>query len=197
MSAIQPYDALMLAVLALATLLGALKGMAWQVASLLSVGLSYLVALRFAGVAAPYFGDQEPINRFLAMLALYVGTSMGVWLAFRLVASAIDRVRLKDFDRQLGALFGATKGVLICVAITFFAVTLSTTGRQYVLDSRSGHYIAQLIERSEPLMPDELRDVVGPYLNRLDAELSQPDSFAEPGTANAESYSPWDRLPNR
>jgi hypothetical protein len=55
------------------------------------------------------------------MLALYLATSLAVWLLFRLVAGIIDKVKLKDFDRQVGALIGVAKGVLLCLVITFFA----------------------------------------------------------------------------
>lgn len=167
----QPYDIAMLAVLLVTTLLGAWKGMAWQIASLASLVASYFVAARFSAPLAPMFGDKEPMNRFIAMLVLYLGTSLVIWLAFRLVASLIDRVRLKEFDRQVGGLIGATKGVLLCVVITFFAVTLSADSRQMVLDSRSGYYISVLIDRARPIMPDDLRQVLEPYLKRLDDEL--------------------------
>jgi membrane protein required for colicin V production len=123
------------------------------------------------------FGDKEPMNRFIAMLVIYLGTSMVIWLLFRIVAGMIDRVKLKEFDRQVGGLIGATKGVLLCVVITFFAVTLSADSRQMVLDSRSGHYISVLIDRARPVMPDDLRQVLEPYLKRLDDGLdpgSQP-----------------------
>ena len=43
---------------------------------------------------------------------------------FRLVSRLIDRVKLKDFDRQFGALLGLAKGSLLCMLITFFSVTL-------------------------------------------------------------------------
>jgi hypothetical protein len=69
---------------------------------------------------------------------LYVATALAIWLLFRLVSGAIDRVKLKEFDRQLGVVFGLAKGILYCVIITFFAVTLSETARQTVLQSRSG-----------------------------------------------------------
>ncbi len=197
MPSVQPYDALMLAILAIATLMGAWKGMAWQVASLVSVGLSYTMALQFGGQVAPYFGDQAPFNRFAGMLAVYVGTSLAVWLFFRLVAGTIERVKLKDFDRQLGALFGAAKGVLICVVVTFFAVTLSSTGRDAVLQSQSGHYIAQLIQTARPVLPTEVRDAIGPYLNRLDEELQQPPGYSTPDTADSETAAPWDNYFNR
>jgi membrane protein required for colicin V production len=165
------YDILMLVVLVGATVFGAWKGMAWQMASLASLVVSYLAALRFSEKLAPHFGAQPPLNRFIAMAVIYAVTGAAVWLLFRLVAGFIDRVRLKEFDRQIGALFGAAKGVLLCVAITFFAVTLSEKGRETVLQSRSGYYIAQLLARADKVMPKELHDVLDPYLDKLEEEL--------------------------
>ena len=68
----QTYDVLMLLVLVAATFFGFWKGMAWQIASLASLVVSYFVALRFSGQLAPMFGDSEPWNRFVAMLAIYI-----------------------------------------------------------------------------------------------------------------------------
>ncbi len=167
----QPYDLAMLAVLAATTLLGAWKGVAWQIASLSSLVASYFISLRFSESLAPYFGRQAPLNRFLAMLALYLAASLIIWLVFRLISNAIDRVQLKEFDRQIGGLFGAAKGVLLCVAITFFAVSLSESVREMVLKSRSGYYIAVLIDRADPIMPKEIHDVLHPYLHKLEERL--------------------------
>lgn len=189
----QPYDMVMVGILAMATLMGAWKGLAWQVASLASIGLSYLAAVRFSEPLIPFFGDEAPWNRFAAMLAAYLGTSLGVWLVFRVVHGAIDQVKLKEFDRQIGALFGAAKGVLFCVVVTFFAVTLSETGRDLVHRSRSGTYIAQLIDRATPILPRELHEMIGPYLDRLDQELdgAPPSQPAGAGTAELNSDGPW------
>lgn len=187
----QPYDVAMLVVLVSATIFGAWKGMAWQVASLASLVASYFVAINFGGQFAPFFGEQEPWNRFIAMFVLYIGTSMVIWLVFRIVARFIDRVKLREFDRQIGGLVGAAKGVLLCVAITFFAVTLSTTGREMVHKSRSGHYIAHLIEQATPLLPPELHQVLGPYLNQLDQGLDPDHNELEPTRSAAEPF----RLP--
>lgn len=165
------YDICMILVLLGATIFGAVKGMAWQVASLASLVLSYFVALRFSAELAPRFGEQAPLNRFIAMFVLYMGTSLTIWLVFRMVARVINRVRLREFDRQMGALFGAAKGVLLCVAITFFAVTLSERARSAVLQSRSGVVIARLLDRAEGVMPRELHEVLDPYLNKLEQQL--------------------------
>ncbi len=69
---LQPYDFLMLAVLVLCTVFGAWKGMAWQIASLCSLALSSVVAVRYSLAVAPYFGAEAPWNRILAMLVLYL-----------------------------------------------------------------------------------------------------------------------------
>ena len=170
------YDILMLAVLVGACAWGAYKGLAWQIVSLASIGASYLVAIKFRGRVAELIGGEPPWNTFLAMLILYIGTSVFIWLAFRLISKTIDDLKLQGFDRQIGAIFGVVKGVILCVIITLFAVTLlDGAQRQSILDSRSGYYMAQLIDRAHTVMPSEVHDVLGPYLHRLNPSLDGPD----------------------
>jgi membrane protein required for colicin V production len=175
---IQGYDLFMLVILVLATVFGAWKGMAWQIASLASLVVSYLVAMRFSGQLAPYISRSEPWNRFLAILILFLLTSLAIWILFRMVADIIDRVKLKEFDRQMGALFGLAKGVLFCLLITFFAVTLSEGTRQSVLNSHSGKFTARLLQRAGPIMPEEVRDVLGKYVDQFERKLD-PDTPPE------------------
>jgi len=175
----QPYDLLMLAVVIGAMLFGVWKGMAWQIAALASVVVSGAVAVHSSAALAPRFGTQEPWNRFLALLVLYVATAAAIWLVFRLVARVIDRVQLKEFDRQLGTLFGLAKGVLYCVVITFFTVTLSEGGRQAVMQSRSGVLIARGIRNANPILPADVRLWLGKYIDELDERLHAPPASAE------------------
>ncbi|MEX2187587.1 MAG: CvpA family protein [Pirellulales bacterium] len=163
----QLYDFVMIGVMCGAAIFGAMKGLAWQVASVSSFVLSYMAALKFRDSVAPYIAADAPWNRFGAMLAIFIATSLAIWILFRLVHDIIDRVKLKEFDRQVGFLVGAAKGVLYCVLITFFVVTLWPDAREQVLHSRSGLYIARLIERADKVMPEEVKDVIGPYLERI------------------------------
>ena len=174
MQQIQPYDMLMLAVLVGAMLFGIWKGMAWEVASLASVFVSGAVAVSGNRSLAPHIDVPEPWNRILAMLILYVASAAAIWFVFHLVSKLIDRVHLKEFDRQLGGLCGLVKGVIYCVLITFFAVMLSEPARQAILVSRSGDYISRTIHRATPILPDEIRNVLGKYLNEFDAKLNAP-----------------------
>ena len=182
---IQPYDFIMLAVLVGAMLWGAWKGVAWQVAALAAVFVSAAVAVHGSGPLAPYFSVHEPWNRCLAMLVIYVVTAGAIWLLFRLISGIIDRLKLKEFDRQLGTLFGLAKGVLYCVIITFFAVTLSESARQAVLQSRSGDLIARGIRNANPILPDDVRDWLGKYIDELDEKLHTPPKELAPEPKSA------------
>jgi membrane protein required for colicin V production len=183
----QAYDVLMLIVVVLAIVWGAWKGLAWQVASIASIALSYVIALRFRAPLSGVINAAPPWNIFLSMLILFLGTGLIVWLGFNLVSEFIERVKLKEFDRQLGAVFGAAKGVLLCVLVTLFSVALlGDAQRQAICQSRSGYYIAVLLDRANPLIPHELHEVLAPYLDRLDKTIPHPHTAQELAEAERE-----------
>jgi|GEM_PF-494174 len=174
----QGYDLFMIVVLVGAIVWGAWKGLAWQVASIASLGVSYFVSLNFRGQLAQFITATPPWNVFLAMLILFLGTSLVVWVGFNFVSELIEKVKLKSFDRQVGALFGFAKGVLLCVLITLFAVTLmNDSQRQAICTSRSGYYIAVLLDRADGIMPREIHQVLDPYMQRLDDAVDQPPQY--------------------
>lgn len=166
------YDIIMLVVLAGALLLGAIKGFAWQLASIASIVFSYVVAYKYREPFGESIQAEPPWNRFLAMLILYIGTSLVVWAVFRMISKSIDRLKLTEFDRQMGAIFGLAKGALLCTLITLFAVTLSGDRiRKLIVNSTSGLYIARVLDQSDAVMPPELQEVIQPYLHRFDEEF--------------------------
>jgi len=166
---VEIYDIVMIVVLTGAALFGAVKGFAWQLASIASIILSYIVAYRFREPFSQSIHADPPWNRFLAMLILYIGTALVVWVGFRMISGSIDRLKLKEFDRQIGFLFGLAKGGLYCSLITLFAVTLlGDTIREKVVASKTGRYIAEILDKSESVIPSEIHEVVQPYLQRFD-----------------------------
>ena len=189
----QAYDLIMLIVLAMATIFGAIKGFAWQVASIASVIVSYVVAYRFRFQLAEMIQATPPWNQFLAMLILYVGTSFVIWVGFRLLSGTIDRVRLKEFDRHMGAGFGFFKGLIYCLLITMFAMSLLGEQQQRAIcQSRSGFYIATALDKGVGILPKEIHDVVGPYLANLDDKLNSGGVSVDSEDQNsAQSTSPW------
>lgn len=166
------YDILMLVLLVGSTLFGAYKGLTWQVASIASMLVSYGAAYQFRSTLAGWIHADPPWNVFASMLILYATSSVGIWSLCHRIRDLISRMRLKEFDRQMGAIFGFAKGVIFCSIVTLFAVTLlGDTERRTIVHSRSGHYIARVLHDATPIMPAEVKQVIGPYLDQLGVEV--------------------------
>jgi len=168
------YDVIMLVVLVAATAWGIYKGLAWQLASFASIIVSYFVAFQFRGVVADRINAAPPWNMYLAMLILYLGTSLVIWIAFRLVKETIEKVKLQEFDHHVGGVLGFAKGVVLCVIITLFAVTLlGEREQQHIIHSRSGYFIAVLLDKSHAVLPVEMNDQVHALVHKLDPSLPE------------------------
>jgi membrane protein required for colicin V production len=171
------YDILMMTILGLTILFGLWKGLAWQIASLAAIIVSYIVAMQFRGEVSGYIQAEEPWNRFAAMLILYVGTSIVVWIIYCfLVRKTIDGLKLRWFDRPAGAMAGAAKGAILCMVITIFSVALLGEGaRDAIMSSKSGGYITAAINRLDQWMPPEIHAYVDPYVNTFNHKMTEKD----------------------
>ena len=162
------YDVVMIIVLLGAVWFGYRKGLAWQVASVAAICLSYFVAVTFPDVITPYISAEAPFNRFAAMLILFVGTSLIVWTLFASVSKSLKKLELKGFDRQAGALVGGLKGALLCMVITMFAVALlGDSARNAIWQSKTGYYVVQGIDKLPGLLPAELAQHIHTYVENF------------------------------
>jgi len=162
------YDWVMVAVLVFGTIRGAAKGLVWQVAAIAAILLCFAFAESLSLSIAPLLPVEAPLNRWVAMFLLYVGFSFLTFAAARQLSGWIEKMKLQEYDRHLGAIFGFVKGLTFCLVITFFVVTLSENMRGAVFESQSGKAAAIIMDRLHPVMPNELHDVIGPYIHRLD-----------------------------
>jgi membrane protein required for colicin V production len=196
--AIEGYDLVMLGILAAAAMLGYFKGIVWQLAWIAGIAASAVVALRFGGPLAPFFGSQAPWNRLVAMLALYAATSLAVWLVFSVISGVIKTVKLSAFDHQMGLLLGLAKGALLCVVVTFFAVTLAPDYRDQIVGSRSGRLVAELIVRADQILPPDVVATVAPFVQRFEDELNKPGgppgATGQPAAAAIATPSPLEAI---
>ena len=60
------------------------------------------------------------------------------------------------------------------MAITFFAVTVTPSIRDDVLKSRSGHYVAVLIDKADGVMPAGINEVIAPIRINWRANSREP-----------------------
>jgi membrane protein required for colicin V production len=127
MADISILDWLLLAVLLISAGLGALRGLVYEVLSV----LSWVVAFVFAQWLAASVGAQLPLNTDNEMAryasgfaATFIGTLLVCGLVTALIKKFISAVGLRPVDRALGVFFGLLRGILL---LLFLAVVLSRT----------------------------------------------------------------------
>ena len=162
------YDIVMAVILTLGIVQGAWRGMAWQLAPIASLTLGYVVAYPLSDDLAPWFGDRAPTNQFLALLVLFLAVSLAVYLVARMLKDAIVRIRLESYDRHLGSILGGVKALLLCLIVTFFAVGISSTAREHIFKTHSGHVAAMVMNRLHPVMPPAMHDLLHDHIHSLD-----------------------------
>ncbi len=180
----QTYDIIMLAILGISVFLGFWKGFAWQIATVAAFVVSYFVSAQFSVKIAQYLG----INELIAMFGLFIGTSLLIWIGYGFVHKQIEKMHLKSFDRQIGALVGLGSGIVICLIVTFFAVKLlGDSMSQKIVQSNSGNYITKLIGKMDGVLPDQLQEKVQPYVNELDKKLENARNNPSPNGEDEKS----------
>lgn len=164
MEQLQPYDFIILIILGVCTLRGFFKGMASQVATLALIIVTWWAAVQFSPAIAPSIKADPPWNRVLAIFLIFVVVYIGVTVFYRMVDGIIKKIRLKSFDRLLGAVFGLIKGIALGMILTFFAVTLSTMTCDKALSSKSGVYLSLLLEKTAKNLPEDVNGLLAKNL---------------------------------
>lgn len=189
------YDGVMLGMLLLGMLWGALRGITWQVASIASLVLGYLVAFPLSGQIAPHFPGEPVVARSLALLAAYVGVSGSVFLVAWLIRATLREWKFEAFDRHLGMILGGIEGLLLGLLGTVFVVSLAPQTRTPIFSSFSGKVVCRVLDTVEPILPGEIRTELAHYWTPQEADIagatSQPESNQKTGTRRDDSGQQW------
>lgn len=164
------YDGVMALIVFFTTVHGFWKGATWQIAPIMSLVLGYMIAMPMSVTTAQYFGPP-PQNRLFALVSIYIATSLVVYLMVRSFREGIEKAKLTEFDRHLGALLGALKGVLLTLSITVILLIYSASARDIILKSESRTIAAKIINAVYPILPRAMHQILAPYLRKLDGEL--------------------------
>lgn len=183
------FDAIVAAVLLYALIRGAIKGLVWQLAGIAAVVLCFAFSETVSLLVAGWIAVAPPLNRWIAMFGLYV---VAMFVCFGIAWKVHDRIekwKLKSVDRQLGGVFGLLKGTVMVLVGMFFVVTLSAPARQAALRSHSGLAAALVMGKLHAVMPDELHEIIHPYIHQLDSAEHAGDDHAHHGRDAAEEGS--------
>ena len=181
--AMNVFDLIVLAVLVALTLRGIWKGMVSQIVSVASFFVCWVVASRFGSLIAPTIPVEAPWNQVLAMGILFVITLIAIRFAYAALEKLIKHWHLAKLNSLLGGVLGFTKGLLLCMIITFFSVMVSETSRGIVFTSTTGFHIVQLITGISVFVPKDSYEFVHSQLAQFQNKVDQavpgqtPDTF--------------------
>ncbi|MCM1067445.1 MAG: CvpA family protein [Muribaculaceae bacterium] len=109
-------DIIILAIVLLAAVLGAVKGLVHQVGTIAGVVCAVLVCRFFGGTVADYIVDagseHAGVYRTMVYVLVFVAVFAAVQMVARLFSTALGKMHVRILDRVAGAIFSGALSVL-------------------------------------------------------------------------------------
>ncbi|MBR2695151.1 MAG: CvpA family protein [Thermoguttaceae bacterium] len=134
--------------------MGGKRGIFLQITSIVSLLAGWYVSSRYSVNFKSYFPLGDALSGKAASIATFFAVEIGVLILGKVLSGMLVGGILKEANRQLGALFGLVKGLIVCLVVTYFAVTLSSTSKKFVIGSQSGRMMIQLLCEIQKIIPD-------------------------------------------
>ena len=152
-------DIAFLTVIVLSVIVGLVRGLVYEVMSLLGWVAAYVAAQTLAGAVAPRIPIGAPgsgLNVAAAFVIVFVAVLVGWGLLSWLIKKLMHASPLSAFDRALGAVFGLLRGVVVAlVAATAINMTpLAGSSSWKAAHSAAG--LQMLLSSLKPLLPDAI-----------------------------------------
>ncbi|MDD2609586.1 MAG: CvpA family protein [Giesbergeria sp.] len=152
-------DGCVLTLLLGSMLLGAWRGLVFEVLSLLAWGAAVLLARLFAADAALHLplGPLQGGSRHAASFAVVfiAAAFLCGWVA-TLGRQLVQVVGLRPVDRVLGGLFGAVRAALLLLVATLVLQWLPLQQQPWWRDSFSAPWLSLALQAVAPVLPLEL-----------------------------------------
>ncbi len=156
-------DAVFLGVLVLSMLIGAWRGLVYEVLSVFVWVGAFVLAQWFAPDLAaklPMTGSAQSLRYLVAFIVIFVGTAFVAGLITQLIKKLIAAIGLRPVDRTLGAVFGLFRGMILLLALAIVANMTPLRSQVDWQNSQSGGALTDVLTRLKPLLPQEF----GKYL---------------------------------
>jgi len=151
-------DWVFLTVLAASLVIGAWRGLVFELVSLAGWAASFIAAQWFAsdvGAWLPMGDAQSALRHAAGFVLVFVGAvfffGFIAWLAKKLV----DSVGLRPADRALGAVFGVLRGVIVLLALALVALWTPLHEADWWKESRAAPMLHEALARLRPVVPLE------------------------------------------
>jgi membrane protein required for colicin V production len=145
-------------VLVLSLLVGAWRGLMFEVISLVSWLAAFVLAQWFAPAVAhwlPISSANEALRYGLGFVLVFVGTVFAGSLIAFVVKKLLAAVGLSPADRLLGAAFGAMRGVVILLALTVLVGMTPLKSAPWWQESEGAQLAGVALHGLKPVLPED------------------------------------------
>lgn len=191
------FDGIFVAVILAGIIWGAMKGLTWQLATVASLVMGYLVAYPAAGRLAPHFPGSETVSWLLALAASYVLVSGGAFLTAWLLGQGLRKLKFEAFDRHLGGVVGGVGGLSLAILATVLTISTAPDARESILTCTSGKLVSLVLETVHEALPDSLHKTMSPFWKIAHEEGLVAKRADEDLTADAATPTEAPRLARR
>ena len=158
MSAMVAMDWFFVGVLVVSLLLGAWRGLVFEVISVGSWIAAFVLAQWFAPAVAhwlPISSTNEALRYGLGFLIVFVGTIFAGSLIAFVVKKLLAAVGLSPADRMLGAAFGMVRGVVILLALTVVVGMTPFKSAPWWQESEGAKLAGVALHGLKPVLPED------------------------------------------
>ncbi|MEY3410067.1 MAG: Colicin production protein [Pseudomonadota bacterium] len=151
-------DWILLALLAASMLLGALRGLVYEVLSVMGWIAAFLLAQWFAPTVSeklPMQGSGETLRFAAAFVLVFIASVFAAGLISSLMKKLISAVGLRPVDRILGAIFGAFRGLILLLALSVVVHMTALHESDWWLESKGGPMLMTLLKGLRPMLPEK------------------------------------------
>jgi membrane protein required for colicin V production len=156
-------DWIFLAVLALSLVLGAWRGLVYEVLSVLGWIAAFVLAQWWAPEAAlwlPMGQAGETLRYAAGFLVVFVAAAFAAGLLAWGVKKLVTAVGLRPVDRTLGAAFGLVRGGLLLLALAVVVNMTPLHAGQWWTESKGADVSTTVLRGLKPVLPERF----GQYL---------------------------------
>lgn len=151
-------DWILLALLAASMLLGALRGLVYEVLSVMGWIAAFLLAQWSAPTVSeklPMQGSGETLRFAAAFVLVFIASVFAAGLISSLMKKLISAVGLRPVDRILGAIFGAFRGLILLLALSVVVHMTALHESDWWLESKGGPMLMTLLKGLRPMLPEK------------------------------------------
>jgi len=151
-------DWILLGVLVFSMLLGAWRGLVYEVLSVLGWVVSFFVAQWFAPDLAarlPVQSAADPVRYAAAFVLIFIASVFAAGLLAFLLKKLVAAVGLAPVDRVLGAAFGVLRGVVLLLAATVVIDMTALKTSEWWRESKGAPVLAATLKAIKPVLPEQ------------------------------------------